>query len=120
MRNKKLTRGRPPPNYLPPDPSRQAPCRPEDYEHLEFIGHGSYGTVTQARKVVSNGSVNGNYFAVKTHKSINSYVGDQIKYRFINELLMLSSGALLKKVDSQFIIRLKDWYIDSVDKHGIG
>ena len=94
--------------HIPYDPSRQDPCDPDDYKTIEYIGSGSYGTVYKAIK-------DNKYFAVKTHRNINTYAGDQIRFRFINELLMLSSKALLilrsdnSNTDS-YVIQLEDWF----------
>ena len=90
---------------LPPDPTRKSPCSPEDYKKLDYVGHGSYGTVTKATHRTTGETV-----AIKTHKNIDSYAGDQIRYRFMNELLMLSSQALLGKAKSEHIIKMRDWY----------
>ena len=89
--------------FLPEDPTRKAQCSSTDYDFCEHIGTGSYGSVKKAMR-------NGNIYAIKTHKNIDSYVGDQIKFRFVNELLMLSSGALLGGVDSPYIIEMYDWF----------
>ena len=101
-----MKRLRMPQFVLPPDPTRKSPCAAEDYKKIDYVGHGSYGTVTRATHRTTGQTV-----AVKTHKMIDSYAGDQIRYRFMNELLMLSSQALLGKAKSEHIIRMRDWYV---------
>merc|ERR1712035_38779 len=107
-----MTQMRVPPMHIPYDPSRQDACDPADYQKIENIGAGSYGTVHKAirNRPKSSGEPLGKYYAIKTHKNISSYAGDQIRFRFINELLMLSSGALLGGRSSPFVVQMEDWY----------
>jgi len=109
-----MTQMRVPPMHIPYDPSRQDACDPTDYQKTENIGAGSYGTVHKAVRTRPSAEP-GKYYAIKTHKNISSYAGDQIRFRFINELLMLSSGALLGgrksgRSLSPFVVQMEDWY----------
>merc|ERR1712130_934498 len=52
----------------------------------------------------------GKLFAIKTHKNLNNYAGDQIRYRLMNEIIMLASGVILGKSECPYVIKLKDWY----------
>ena len=103
----KMRRARLAPGHvqLPPDPSRKKPVDPEIYERVSPIGSGSYGTVFKGQNQIT-----GETYAIKTHKNINNYAGDQIRYRLMNELVMLSSNHLLRKSDCRYIIKLRDWY----------
>ena len=88
---------------LPEDVSRKEPVDPAFYERKTQIGSGSYGTVFKAQR-------DGKMFAIKTHKNMNNYAGDQIRYRLMNEIIMLASGVILGKSECPYVIKLKDWY----------
>lgn len=90
---------------LPSDESRKEPVDPASYERISQVGSGSYGTVFKAHLQRSK-----NIYAIKTHKNINNYAGDQIRYRLMNELIMLSSDVILGKLDCPYVIKLRDWY----------
>ena len=94
---------------LPDDPTRPPPGNPSGYRKVGKIGDGSYGNVTKAIK-------DGEYYAIKTHKNMNSYSGDQIRYRLMNEITFLSSDHLLGNLNSPYVVELLDWF-QSKDKN---
>ncbi|CBY20921.1 unnamed protein product [Oikopleura dioica] len=96
---------------LPDDPTRPPPGNPSCYRKVGKIGDGSYGNVTKAVNIN-----NGEYYAIKTHKNMNSYSGDQIRYRLMNEITFLSSDHLLGNLNSPYVVELLDWF-QSKDKN---
>ena len=105
MRNddpRKRKRGKPI-VQLPADPSRKPQVDPKHYEKVCRTGSGADGVVYESSK-------DGKAYAIKAQKYKKGSAGLETRYRFMNGLIILSSGYILGGINCPYVIKLKDWY----------